>query len=80
MNCQFPRTPWEMVQSPMSKGPKSGKEGRCGKRRPEDEDDDEDDEDGIRENDSETKRYNPKQSGLSLRNKGLGGGTNRETG
>ena len=30
-------------------------------------------------NDSETKRYNPGQGGTALRNKGLGGGTNRET-
>ena len=40
----------------------------------------EDDEDGKNENDSETKRYNPKQSESALRNKGLGGGTFRETG
>jgi len=34
---------------------------------------------GGKENDSETKRYNPRQSGMLLRNKGLGGETNRET-
>jgi hypothetical protein len=48
--------------------------------RTEDEEDDDEEEDRTKENDGETKRDNPKQSGMRLRNKGLGGGTNRETG
>ena len=57
----------------------NGERGRTRRRR-EDEEEEEDDEDGKKESGSETKRYNPKQSGRALRNKGLEGGTNRETG
>ena len=36
--------------------------------------------DAIKENDGGIGRNNPKQSGMALMNKGLGGGTFRETG